>query len=70
MKPARARSLLLVVVVGVLAAGCAADVTMVNPRTAERVVCRESLRGLDPWSQKAACVGDYTARGWTRAIRE
>ena len=61
---------LVLVAVSVLLAGCAADVVMVNPRTGETVVCRESLHGLDPWSQKEACVGDHTARGWTRAVRE
>jgi hypothetical protein len=49
-----------------LMTGCAADVTMVNPRTGERVTCSESLGGLNPWSQKEACIGQYTAEGWTR----
>jgi len=50
--------------------GCAADVVMVNPRTGETAICRESLRGLNPWSQKEACVGHYIAGGWTRAGQE
>jgi len=61
---------LVVVAVSLLLAGCAADVVMLDPRTGQTVVCRESLHGLDPWSQKEACVGDHTARGWTRAVRE
>lgn len=57
------RYLILVIAVGVMT-GCAADVVMVNPRTGETAVCRESLRGLNPWSQKEACVGDYITQGW------
>jgi hypothetical protein len=49
-----------------LLAGCAADVAMVNPRTGEKATCRESLWGLNPWSQKEACVGKYIAEGWIR----
>jgi len=51
-------------------AGCAADVVMVNPRTGEAAICTESLGGLNPWSQKEACVGDYIARGWRRGSQE
>ncbi len=47
--------------------GCAADVVMLNPRTGETVTCRESLRGLNPWSQQEACIGDHIAGGWVRA---
>jgi hypothetical protein len=50
--------------------GCAADVVMVNPRTGEAAICRESLRGLNPWSQQEACIGDYSTQGWTRAGQE
>jgi hypothetical protein len=53
-----------------LLAGCAADVVMVNPRTGETALCRERLRGLDPWSQTEACVGDYLTRGWVPARRD
>ena len=60
------RWMALLVAAGLMA-GCAADVVMVNPRTGEAAVCRESLRGLNPWSQKEACVGDYITRGWSRA---
>jgi hypothetical protein len=49
-----------------LLAGCAADVAMVNPRTGEKATCRESLAGLNPWSQKEACIGQYLAEGWIR----
>jgi hypothetical protein len=59
------RYLTLILAAGLLA-GCASDVVMVNPRTGEAAVCRESLHGLNPWSQKEACVGDYLTRGWTR----
>jgi hypothetical protein len=62
----RVRYLTLIIAAGLLA-GCAADVVMVNPRTSEAAICRESLRGLNPWSQKEACIGDYITRGWTRA---
>jgi hypothetical protein len=47
--------------------GCAADVVMLNPRTGETATCRESLEGLNPWSQTEACVGHYLAAGWIRA---
>ena len=50
-----------------LLGGCAADVVMVNPRTGTTASCRASLRGLNPWSQQEACIGDYTADGWIRA---
>ena len=63
------RSLALIFATGVLT-GCAADVVMVNPRTREAAVCRESLRGLNPWSQKEACVGDYLTRGWIRSRQD
>jgi hypothetical protein len=63
------RSIGLLIAAGLLA-GCAADVVMVNPRTGEAAICRESLRGLNPWSQKEACVGDYITRGWTRASQD
>jgi hypothetical protein len=60
------RYLTVIGAAGVLA-GCAADVVMVNPRTGETATCREELRGLNPWSQKEACVGDYITKGWIRA---
>jgi hypothetical protein len=50
--------------------GCAADVVMVNPRTGETAICGESLRGLNPWSQKEACIGHYIAGGWIRGDRD
>jgi len=59
------RYLALIVATYVLT-GCAADVVMVNPRTGETAICRESLEGLDPWSQKEACIGEYVAGGWIR----
>ena len=63
------RCMALLIAAGLLE-GCAADVVMVNPRTGEAAVCRESLRGLNPWSQKEACVGDYITRGWSRASQD
>jgi len=66
MRRTSLRCLVLIIVAGLLS-GCAADVVMVNPRTGETAICRESLQGLNPWSQKEACVGDYITRGWTRA---
>jgi len=69
MRRSLVRSLALIIVACVLT-GCAADVVMVNPRTGEAAICTESLQGLNPWSQKEACVGDYTARGWRRASQE
>jgi hypothetical protein len=69
MRPSLVRSLPLILAACLLTS-CATDVVMVNPRTGEVATCRESLRRLNPWSQKAACVGDYIARGWTRASHE
>jgi hypothetical protein len=58
------------IIAACLLAGCAADVVMVNPRTGEAAMCKESLQGLNPWSQKEACIGDYIARGWRRGSQE
>ena len=66
MRRWRVRSLTLVTAACLLT-GCAADVVMLNPRTNEKATCRESLRGLNPWSQKEACIGHYIAEGWIRA---
>ena len=63
------RGLVLLLAAAMLA-GCAADVVMRNPRTGETAVCRESLMGLNPWSQKEACVGEYLTQGWNRASRD
>ena len=59
-------ALLAVVVLGGLAAGCADDAVMKNPRTGVTEICRESFYGLNPWSQKMACVGNHEAQGWVR----
>jgi len=58
---------LILLAAGCLLAGCASDVVMLNPRTSETVICRPSLRGLDPWSQQEACIADHIAGGWVRA---
>ncbi len=57
---------LTVIAAAGLLTGCAADVVMVNPRTGETTICKEDLRGLNPWSQKEACVGDHITQGWIR----
>jgi len=54
------------IVVAVASTGCADDVVLKNPRTGATEVCRDSLRGLDPWSQTMACVANYEAQGWIR----
>ncbi len=66
MKKSLVRHLVWIGAAGVLT-GCAADVVMLNPRTGETATCRESLRGLNPWSQQEACIGDHIAQGWIRA---
>jgi hypothetical protein len=48
----------------------ARNVTMQNPRTGEAVICRQSLGGLDPWSQTGTCVASYLAQGCVQARRE
>jgi len=53
-----------------LLSGCAADVVLVNPRTGQTARCTASLRGLNPWSQQEACIGDYIAGGWIRPGQE
>ena len=63
------RYVALIVVAGV-STGCADDLVMQNPRTGMTQICEESLRGLNPWSQTMACVGNYEAQGWTRANQE
>jgi hypothetical protein len=55
----------LIIVASVLS-GCATDVVMMNPRTGETAVCGASLRGLNPWSQQQACIGEHIAGGWTK----
>ena len=57
---------LALVTAACLLTGCAADVVMVNPRTGEKAICKESVGGLNPWSQKEACIGQHIAEGWTR----
>ena len=59
--------LILSIAVSSVLSGCAADVVMVNPRTGETAVCGASFRGLNPWSQEEACVGEHIAGGWVRA---
>ena len=66
MKRSPVRCLTLITAAGLLA-GCAADVAMINPRTGDTAICRESLGGLNPWSQKEACVGKHFAEGWISA---
>jgi hypothetical protein len=63
------RYVALIVVAGV-STGCAGDVVMQNPRTGMTQICKESLRGLNPWSQTMACVANYEVQGWTRANQE
>ena len=65
-RPQVVRSVIVMSVACVMS-GCAADVVLTNPRTGETVTCTERLRGLDPWSQKEACVGKHIAEGWIRA---
>ncbi|MGA3402422.1 MAG: hypothetical protein ABSC95_24695 [Acetobacteraceae bacterium] len=50
--------------------GCAHDVVVQNPHTGATEICRESLHGLDPWSQAMSCVADHIAQGWTRSDQE
>lgn len=63
------RFIALVVLAGV-STGCADDVVMRNPQTGQTETCRESMQGLDPWSQKMSCVADHEAQGWTRVGQE
>jgi len=69
MRTSRWRILMLIAAACLLS-GCAADVVMVNPRTGETATCPTSLRGLNPWSQQQACVGDYIVSGWIRVQRD
>jgi hypothetical protein len=69
MRRARVLNLILMAA-ACMVTGCAADVVMMNPQTGETATCRESLRGVDPWSQKEACVGYYTAGGWVRVSQD
>lgn len=64
-----ARYIPLLVVAGV-STGCADDVVMKNPQTGVTEICRQSVRGLDPWSQVMSCVADHAAQGWTRASQD
>jgi hypothetical protein len=69
MRRSRVRYLGLIAAACLLT-GCAADVVMLNPRTGDTAVCRESFRGLNPWSRKEACVGHYIASGWVRVDQD
>jgi hypothetical protein len=57
-------------VVACVSAGCTDDVAMQNPQTGKTEICRESLRGFNPWSQSMACVANHEAEGWTKASSE
>lgn len=46
--------------------GCEHDVALQNRGAGATAVCRESLSGFDPWSQKMACVSEH----WTRSGQE
>ena len=50
-----------------LLAGCAAPVTVQNPRTGETLLCKTATAEWNPWSQAEACVADHLAQGWTIA---
>ncbi len=63
------RYVVLIAVAGV-SAGCADDVVMKNPHTGMTETCKESLHGLDPWSQTMSCVASHEAQGWTRVNQE
>jgi hypothetical protein len=66
MRPRPIVSCALLVVVCCMATGCAHDAVVQNPHTGATEICRESLGGLNPWSQTSACVADHIAQGWTR----
>src|ERR1700760_1358137 len=55
----------IVVVAGLMLAGCAAPVTVENPRTGQSLVCGDGARDWSPWSQQEACVAGHLAQGWT-----
>jgi hypothetical protein len=61
---------LTLVIAACLLTGCAGDVVLLNPRTGETATCSESLMGLNPWSQKEACIAGYIAQGWNRSSRD
>jgi hypothetical protein len=62
----RLLAMILLIAIAWVLSGCATDVIMVNPRTAETATCKASLRGFNPWSQQEACIGDLLATGWVR----
>ena len=53
-----------------LLSACASDVALQDPKTGQTAVCRESLRGFNPWSQKDACVVGYLTQGWVTVDRD
>jgi len=57
------RHLTLCLVLAVLA-GCAAPVTVQNPKTGEAVTCSTPVSEWNPWSQSDACVASHIAAGW------
>lgn len=59
------------ILVACASSGCTErDVVMENPHSGKTEICRQSLQGLDPWSQTMACVAAHEAQGWVRATQE
>jgi uncharacterized protein YceK len=48
-------------------AGCAAPVTVQDPKTGESVTCSTPASKWNPWSQSGACVAERIAEGWVIA---
>lgn len=58
------RAIALAMAAASMLAACANDVVMRDPRTGQSAVCRQSLSGLDPWSQTDGCVAAHAEQGW------
>jgi hypothetical protein len=59
----------IVVIAGLMLAGCAEPVTVENPRTGQSLVCSDGAGDWSPWSQQEACVAGHLAQGWTIVSR-
>ena len=62
--PAKAPMKLSPLTAILLLAGCAAPVTVQNPKTGEMLPCKTAAAEWNPWSQADACVADHLAQGW------
>jgi len=56
----------VLMIAGLMLAGCSGPVTVENPFTGQRVVCSEGgAAEWNRWWQSDACVADHLTQGWS-----